>query len=211
MVVMTVGFKQGKSWQQSQMCTSEGWNWPIVAHYLTGSSPRCTLFLRPLSFYCITKPARKYLSQIFNDFNNQISQHTIYSLNCVLVYFYLFTIHSFVGKSMPVSFFKFFYFSIISIFIFTSQKSSRCVGKSLCRPLSNRGTTKNNLSSVIFSFYKKKSEFSSKPHNSNIWQKIILWVSFLQFGCRYGYGNIAFLYLKTLWATTMEMYIKMLW
>ena len=58
--------------------------------YMTGTSPRCPLFLHMLSFYGIIKRACKYISPILIVFNNQIYQYKIYSLNCVLVYFILF-------------------------------------------------------------------------------------------------------------------------
>ena len=69
---------------------------------MTTSSPRCLLFQFKLSFYGITKQARKYSSQTLIVLKNQSSQYTIYSFNFVLGYFYLFTIYSSVAKGVPI-------------------------------------------------------------------------------------------------------------
>ena len=101
-----------------------------------------------LSFYGITKQAGKYLRPIVVIFKNEIVQYKFYSLNFVLGYFYLFTIHSSIAKSVPVSVFRSYFLSKSSFFIFTSQKRSRFAGKSFCRPLSNMGYIK-----IISKFY----------------------------------------------------------
>ena len=102
--------------------------------------PETSTFLRTFSFNGITKQARKYHIPVSIFFKKQISQYTIYLLNSVLGYFYSFTMHSSIAKGTPISVFRFLvFFPKYQFFIFTSQNSSRFGGKSLYRPLSDRG------------------------------------------------------------------------
>ena len=130
---------------------------------MTDFSQGRPLFLRTLSLYGITKWARKYYSPILILFKNKTAQYTIYFLN----------IYSSVSKDVPVSVFKFFcFFPKYQFFIFTSQKSSRFGGKSLCIPLINRVSIKyKNWVHHIFILSIFFPNESSKSHNFNIWKK----------------------------------------
>ena len=121
---------------------------------MTGSSPRCSLFLCTLSFYGITKWALKYISPISIVFKNQISQYKINSFNCVLGYFLYLLFIVPLQKTFPFRFHVFF--SKTPFFIYISQNISRFVGVSLCIPLISMDSIKISEFHNIFHFIKKK-------------------------------------------------------
>ena len=96
---------------------------PYTSLYATCSNQRLPPFLRALSLYGITKRAPKYCIPILTVFKNQISQYTIYLLNCALGYLCIFTIYSSVSKGVPVSVLVFLLFPL-SPFSFLQIKRS---------------------------------------------------------------------------------------
>ena len=78
---------------------------------MTGSSQRCPPFLRALLLYGITKQARKHRIPILIFFKNQIPQYTIYLLDCVLNYYFIFLLFivplQMVYPFWPLDFFAF--------------------------------------------------------------------------------------------------------
>ena len=95
-------------------------------------------------------------------------------MNCVLGYFYLFTIYSFNVKDVPVSVHSFFAFSLDLHFSFLHLKRAHYLeGNIYVDPLVTWVPLKK-LRSIIFLFYQFfLLEVLSKSHNFNIWQKNI--------------------------------------
>ena len=81
-----------------------------------------TTVIHALLLYGITKWLHKYCSPILIVFENKIAQYTIYLLNCVLGYFYFFTIIIPFQKSCPFQFLGIFIFFSLSIFSFLHLK-----------------------------------------------------------------------------------------
>ena len=81
------------------------------AHGMTGYSPRCPLFYT-CSHYMISQNGHaNILAKFFIVFKNQISQYTIYFLNCVLGYIFIYLLFIILlQKACPFRFLGFFAF-----------------------------------------------------------------------------------------------------
>ena len=117
---------------------------------VTGSIPRCPLFVQALSYYGITKQEHKYIIPILIVFKHKISHCTVYYFDCVLGYiFYCFIFIVTFQNTCPFWCLVLF-LSKTPYYIFTYKKSSQFVCKYLYRPLSNRGSIEKYQSSIIF-------------------------------------------------------------
>ena len=149
--------------------------WQVRIVPVTGSSQTYPLFIRALSLYGITKQVQKYRF-LFLIVKRYISRYTIYLLNGILDYLFIYLIFIVTSKkACPFLFLGIFVFSQTSILVFTFHKSSLFGGKYLCRPLSNMVPVKKKLSFITFSFYQIIfSKALPKSHNFNTWQKYYL-------------------------------------